>query len=341
MSQGKIGVLLINLGTPDSFHLNDVYRYLIEFLTDERVIDLSWLRRQLLVRGVIVPNRYRQSADSYRKIWTKEGSPLMIHGLKLQELLQEKLGEEFIVKLAMRYQNPSIPNVIEQLQSLSVKKIVVLPLFPQYASATTGSVHQKVMEAISPYIIIPEMVFVHSYPHQPQMIQAFSERARSMDIENYDHILFSYHGLPERQVLKADRSGCCLKQKNCCQVYSNQNSFCYVAQCHATTSAIAAQLSLTEDRYSICFQSRLGKEPWLQPYASETISKLAHQGKKRVLVFCPSFVCDCLETLYEIGVEYEAEFQKEGGEKLDLVPGLNDHPEWVAGLETIVRKHAH
>jgi len=332
------GVLLVNLGTPDSPNPSDVYRYLIEFLTDERVIEGSWLFRQLLVRGLIVPRRYRQSAKSYSEIWTPEGSPLKVYGYKVKDLLQQHLGESYAVELAMRYQSPSIPTALDSFQRKGCNRIIVIPLFPQYASATTGSVHQKVMETVSSWHAIPELIFMDSFAAHPAFIRAFSELASPFNLEEYDHILFSFHGLPEKQLVKADNSGnCCLKTKDCCHAFTEKNRQCYSAQCYATANAIVKSLELHPEKYSLSFQSRLGKEPWLQPYTSDVITKLAKAGKKRVLVFCPSFVCDCLETIHEIGVEYAAEFKHAGGESLDLVPGLNDHPQWIDALAEFVQ----
>ncbi|MCB1111784.1 MAG: ferrochelatase [Chlamydiales bacterium] len=328
---GKTAVILINLGTPDSPDPGDVHRYLIEFLTDGRVIDIPWLSRQALVRSIIVPKRYRESAKSYADIWMEAGSPLMVYGIRVCEMLQTALGNHYQVELAMRYQNPTIASVLEKVRGC--EKIIIVPLFPQYASATTGSVHQKVMELISHWTTIPEIRFISSYPTQPEMIRAFCRQSEKYTINDYDHILFSFHGLPERQIRKADSSGCCLK-KGCCERLCEKNQYCYSAQCHATARAIAEELGIS--KYSLCFQSRLGNDPWLRPYASEVISKLAESGAKKLLVFCPAFVCDCLETIYEIGVEYRDEFINKGGETLDLVPGLNDHPEWIAGLKELV-----
>lgn len=335
----KTGVLLVNLGTPDSADPRDVYRYLIEFLTDGRVIDSSWLSRQLLVRGVIVPRRYKQSAKSYQAIWTPEGSPLKVYGYRVEKLLQDRLGDRFVVKLAMRYQSPSIQEALDDLMKNGCQKIICLPLFPQYASATTGSVNQKVMEIVSEWQVIPEMVLVDQYASHPSLIRAFCSVAAPFKIEDYDHVLLSFHGLPQRQLVKADRSGkCCLKSKDCCNFISEENQGCYSAQCHATAKALVKALKIPFDKYSLSFQSRLGKEPWLQPYTSEVIAQLAKQGKKKVLVFCPAFVCDCLETTYEIGVEYAEEFKHAGGDSLDLVPGLNDHPQWIDALVDLVKE---
>lgn len=324
------GILLVNLGTPDTPHPKDVKRYLLEFLTDDRVIDEPWILRQLLVRGLIVPRRYKESAKSYKKIWTEEGSPLLVYGRRVEKLLQKRLGDGYVVTLAMRYQNPSISKGIEELMDKGVKRILVFPLFPQYASATTGSVHQKVMEVVKDYPIIPEMTFVEEYATHPAFLEAFAAIGSEYDWKDYDHILFSFHGLPERQLVKADRKKRCLKDKDCCKF----NKRCYRSQCYATAAGIADRMEI--GNYTVCFQSRLGNSPWLQPYASDVIEELAHKGCKRVLAFCPSFVCDCLETIFEYGVEYNEEFQKLGGEKLDLVEGLNDDPRWIDALASMI-----
>ncbi|MEI8365196.1 MAG: ferrochelatase [Parachlamydiaceae bacterium] len=334
--ENKTGVLLVNLGTPDSPAPRDVYRYLIEFLSDKRVIDMPWLSRQLLVRGVIVPKRYRQSAKAYQKIWMPEGSPLKVYGHRVKEKLQTHLGEGYVVDFAMRYRSPSIEETLNSLIQKQVNKIIVIPLFPQYASATTGSVHEKIMDIVSQWINIPELVLVNNYSTHPALIRAFCAVSKSYDLNNYDHILLSFHGLPEEQLIKADCAKGCLKTKDCCARLSSNNQHCYAAQCHATARTLAEALNLGIDQYSVSFQSRLGRKPWLKPYTNEVIRSLARQGKKKILVFCPAFVCDCLETIYEIGIEYAEEFKHAGGERLDLVPGLNDHTQWINALATMV-----
>ncbi len=332
------GILLVNLGTPKTPKPKDVFHYLNEFLTDGRVIDIPWLQRQLLVRGVIVPFRYRQSAQLYQKLWTKEGSPLLIHGLAVQDKLQEALGEEFKVELAMRYQEPSIFEGLERLKRALVDEILIFPLFPQYASATTGSVHQEVMRHIQQWQVIPKLTFINSYPDHPGMIDAFCQRAKQYDLDSYDHILFSFHGLPERQIQKADMTGHCLAG-HCCQQLGKHNQFCYKAQCYTTAHAIARHLALDSSLYTVCFQSRLGKEPWIQPYTADQLKACMERGNKRVLVFCPAFVCDCLETTCEVSFEYAEEFRHLGGEALDLVEGLNSHPLWIEAIRTIIFEH--
>lgn len=329
------GILLINLGTPDSPQKRDVKRYLNEFLTDGRVIDLPWLSRQLLVRGVIVPKRVRESSRSYQAIWTEEGSPLMCYGIALQNKLQAALGEKFHVALAMRYRNPSIDAVLKGMEG-RFERLIILPLFPQYASATTGSVHQRVMENLSQWEIIPETTFINSYYNHPALIEAFCAIAQNYPLDTYDHILMSFHGLPERYLKKADRNSHCLAKKECCQKLCDLNKQCYSAQCHETARAIAEKLGIPKEHYSVCFQSRLGKEPWIQPYTSDQLKTMIAKGCKKILVMSPAFACDCLETIQEIGVEYNHEFKTLGGQKLDLMHGLNDHPLWIKALKTLV-----
>lgn len=335
-TRDKYGVLLVNLGTPDSPSKKDVKRYLNEFLTDKRVIDIPWLYRQLLVRCKIVPSRYQSSAATYSEIWTNEGSPLLVYGKRVQEKLQKSLGDQYKVELAMRYQNPSIKKGLEKLKKEGIDNIIIFPLFPQYASATTGSIHEKVMDIIKSWNVIPSLRFIQQFSTHPAYINAILATAKKIDISSYDHVIFSYHGLPERHLQKADCQNWCLRESNCCQKSCKENQTCYAANCYATTRELVKHLRLVPDQYTISFQSRLGKEPWTRPNTSEIIEKLAIARKKKVLVFCPSFVCDCLETLYEIKIEYGELFKEKGGEKLDLVYGLNDNPEWIEALRAII-----
>jgi ferrochelatase len=328
----KTGVLLVNLGTPDEPTRPAVYRYLKEFLLDPRVIDINPIARNLLVRGIIAPFRSGKSAALYRHLWTENGSPLKYYGIRLAEQVDKILGDAYAVELAMRYQNPSIASAIKSLMAKQVDRIIVFPLFPQYASATTGSVHEEVMRILSGQQIIPEVQFISNYPTWEPMVNLFAENAGQFNLAEYDHILFSYHGLPQRQIRKGDATGKCLNSANCCAQLTADNRFCYSAQCHATTRAIVARLGLSPGQYTTTFQSRLGRDPWLQPYTAPTIEALATSGKKKILVFCPAFTADCLETIVEIGTEYREDFEKWGGEKLDLVPSLNDRPEWAEAI---------
>lgn len=334
----KTGVLLVNLGTPDSPATGDVRTYLREFLMDERVIDIPILSRFMLVNGIIAPFRAPKSAATYQKIWTKEGSPLRVYTERMVAGLRTALGPEFQVELAMRYQHPSIREVLGKFKGIHLRKLLILPLFPQYASATSGSVLQRVMEEISHWQMIPEIQFISSYYDLPEMVAVFAKHGQKyLNQGNWDHVLFSYHGLPKRQLHKADAHGVCLKTA-CCDQLNNHNYHCYRAQCFSTTRAIADALQLDERYYSTCFQSRLGKTEWLKPYASDRLKELAQKGMKRILVFSPAFVADCLETIYEIGQEYDHEFREMGGEKVQMVESLNDDPEWIAGLSRMIRE---
>jgi ferrochelatase len=335
----KKGILLVNLGTPDSPKVSDVRRYLDEFLMDGRVVDVPAPVRALLVKGIIVPFRGPKSAKTYQAIWTENGSPLMYYSVRTAELLQERLGDEYHVELAMRYQNPSIQSALDKLKAAKVDSIKVIPLFPQYASATTGSVHDKVMEIVRTWQAIPDISFINSYYDEPGIIKNFAENGKKYQPETYDHILFSFHGLPQRQLRKGDDSKAhCLKVENCCETLCDNNKFCYSAQCYQTAKLIAAELNIPKEKYTVCFQSRLGRDPWAQPYTSTVLEELAHQGAKKVLVFCPAFVADCLETIFEIAEEYQEEFEEMGGEKVQLVESLNDHPMWIETLERLVKK---
>jgi ferrochelatase len=333
----KKGILLVNLGTPDSPSVSDVRKYLDEFLMDPRVIDIKTIPRNFLVRGAIIPFRAPESAKIYKKVWTDQGSPLLIYGERVKEMLQEKLGDEYVVELAMRYQSPSIETGLNNLRSQHVSSIQVIPLFPQYASASTGSVNQKVMEIVSKWLIIPKISFINSFHDHPKMIKIFADNGRKHGLDTFDHFIFSFHGLPERQMIKADITGkCCLKTKDCCSQLTAVNQHCYVAQCYDTARLLGKELGITEEQYTVSFQSRLGKEPWVEPFTSNIVNKLALEGKKRLLVFCPAFVADCLETLYEISEEYHDEFVEAGGELVQLVESLNDNPEWIEILEEFV-----
>lgn len=338
-SSGKTGILLVNLGTPDSPKTGDVRRYLRQFLLDPRVVDIPWLPRQLLVNGIIAPFRAPKSAKVYQEIWTDRGSPLMFHGEDLldglRKLMQPVAGQKFVIELAMRYQNPSVQAGLKSLREQGVDRYVIFPLFPQYASATTGSVHEEVMRVFSTWQNIPDVRFIQDYYDHPAFIRAFADAGKEFNLDDYDHILFSYHGLPERQIRKADDAGGCL-QGDCCGNIGPHNRACYRAQCHGTTRALVKELELEAGRYSTCFQSRLGRDPWIQPYTSDVLEELAHKGTKKLLVFCPAFVADCIETIDEIGVEYAEEFQEAGGEQLDWVESLNSRDLWINGVKQIL-----
>lgn len=328
------GVLLVNLGTPDSPQPRDVRRYLNEFLTDARVIDVPWAWRQLLVRGWIVPRRYRTSAGLYRNIWTDKGSPLLLHTQAATQALQDSLGKDYNVQYGMRYGKPSIGEALKRFEEAELTSLTIVPLFPQYASATTGSVHARVMEYLTNWQSIPKTRFIHAYPTHSLMIEAFAKQLESAPLDADEHLLVSFHGVPERHLRKADCNQHCLKANACCE--SQAPPSCYRAQCMATAQALVNRLKLTPQRYSISFQSRLGKDPWTKPYTDETLKRLAEQGIKRIAVMAPAFTADCLETLDEIGREYAEFFHECGGKSLRLIPSLNSHPTWISALRDLV-----
>jgi ferrochelatase len=334
----KKGVLLVNLGTPDSPSVKDVRRYLGEFLMDPRVIDVNPVLRNVLVKGIIVPFRSPKSAKLYQQIWSDQtGSPLLHYSLLQQKLLQQSLGDGYQVELAMRYQSPSIASALQKFKDALIDDIRVIPLFPQYASASTGSVYDKVMQIISFWPTKPTISFINSFHDNDLMIETFADNGRKYDPESYEHVLFSFHGLPQRQLIKSDHTHRhCLKVADCCATLTDANKTCYSAQSHHTAKLIAEKLNIPRDKYTICFQSRLGSDPWVKPYTSEVVENLAKQGKKRLLVFCPAFVADCLETVYEVTTEYGDEFKAKGGEHVQLVESLNDSPKFIEALKKMV-----
>lgn len=331
----KKAILLVNLGSPDSPAPKDVYRYLTEFLNDPRVIDINAIGRKILVNGIIVPFRHRKSAKVYQELWTENGSPLIHYGRLTQQLLQDRFDKETTrVFLAMRYQNPSLSSVLKTIQDWEPEELVVLPMFPQYASASTGSVIEKVMSIVKDWWVFPHIKIVSQFYDHPLYIKAFVERGQAFDWKEYDHVLFSYHGLPERQLDKIYKDNKC-RNHSCEHEINDENKLCYKATCYATTRGIAAGLGIPEDKYTVCFQSRLGKG-WIEPFSDEVIEELGKKGAKKLLVFSPAFVADCLETTIEIGEEYQELFEEHGGEKVQLVPSLNDSKTWIDCLEELV-----
>lgn len=333
---GKKGVLLVNLGTPDSPSVPDVRKYLREFLMDGRVIDIPFILRWMLVNLIIAPFRAPKSAKIYKQLWEERGSPLMFHSQDVRTKLQSKLGNDYIVTLAMRYQQPSIEKALKFLKEQLVSDILVIPLFPQYASATTGSVIDKVMEITRTWQIIPNISFISQFLEHDLFLKAFAGIGkRYLDERPYDHILFSYHGLPERQIRKGSVDNYC-KLGECCNTYHQKNKFCYRAQCFQTTRLLASMLDIPEEKYTVVFQSRLGNDPWIQPYADDVIKELAEKGKKSILTFSTSFVADCLETTIEIGEEFKEVFEEHGGEHWQMVESLNSDDTWIDCLKELV-----
>jgi len=331
----KQGVLLVNLGTPDSTKTSDVRKYLREFLLDKRVIDIPAIPRWILVNGIIAPFRPPKSAAEYRKLFDERGSPLKYYTDDITYLLQKKLGNQYLVKFAMRYQSPSLPSVLEEMKE-KVASIHVVPLFPQYASATTGSVIDRVMEITRAWQVIPDIKFTSQFFEEPLFVETIVDQGKKLiEATKYDHFVFSYHGLPERQIRKASYGNHC-QLGGCCGKLTEKNRFCYRAQCFETTRLVAKALGIEEENYTVCFQSRLGKDPWVKPYTEDVLNELAEKGIKKVLAFSPAFVSDCLETTIEVGETYQEDFIHAGGEQWDLVPSLNAEDKWVECLKSMV-----
>ena len=334
----KEAVLLINLGTPDDPSPGKVRRYLTQFLNDRRVIDINPVGRFALVNLVIVPFRSFSSSRLYKAIWSEKGSPLLFNGYELRDKLQKCLGDNFIVELGMRYQKPSIGSALENLRASRPSRIHVIPLYPQYASSSTGTVIEEVMRQIKGWEVIPDIRCTSKFYDNPGYRNALISVARQYDHRNFDHVIFSYHGLPERQILKASAhyGGDTCKLGSCCDRITKNNQYCYRANCFATTRELVKALGIPEAKYTTSFQSRLD-DKWLTPFSDKVVEEKAKGGAKKLLVFSPAFVADCLETIYEIGVEYDHIFKQHGGEKVTLVESLNARPEWVEALANMVR----
>jgi ferrochelatase len=281
-----------------------------------------------------VPFRAPKSAKLYQAIWNNEtGSPLKHYSILQQQALQQRLGDGYMVELAMRYQSPSIESALARLKEALVSEIQVIALFPQYASASTGSVHEKVMRIVKEWQTVPNISFINSFHDNELMIETFVDNAAKHQPETYDHILFSFHGLPQRQLMKCDHTGnYCLQVDGCCNTLNDTNKFCYSAQSYDTARLIAAKMNLPKDKYTVCFQ-RPRQRPMGTTLHQRGDQTNGREGKKRLLVFCPAFVSDCLETVYEVTTEYGDEFKALGGEHVQLVESLNDAPKWIDALE--------
>lgn len=328
----KKAILLVNTGTPDAPTVKEVRKYLFHFLNDPRVIDLPWLTRKLLVNLIIVPFRSPKSAGLYRKIWTREGSPLLLHTLTLRDKLQTKLAENFDVFVAMRYGNPSIKKAIDEIGRSNYRELIVVPLFPQYASSTTGSIVDAVKCEAEKCKL--EVRFVEQFYKHPAFINAFASKIEVYKPAVYDHVVFSYHGLPNRHL---DKSHPGISHKNCTCEHRmpTHGSHCYKATCYETTRLLALKLGLKPENYTVAFQSRLSNN-WMTPFTDHVLKDLAQKGVKKVLVTAPAFVADCLETTLELGVEYRELFIESGGTELCLVESLNADDKWVKALAEII-----
>ncbi len=326
-------VLLINLGTPDSPKIPQVRAYLREFLMDRHVIQLPWLLRALIVYLFVLPRRPAASAHAYQSVWTDEGSPLLVLSRKLQTTLQSKIS--LPVGLAMRYGNPSIANELKRLSTDGVRDLLVIPLYPHYADSTVLTVIHEVERTIRKKKLMLNFSVLPPFYNNDAYIHALKTSAQSALENEFDHVLFSYHGLPESHIIKADSTGShCLKSENCCSNPSPAHASCYRHQVISTTQCFSKQVGLNEDQYTIAYQSRLGRAKWLEPSTEETLVKLARQGVKKLLVLCPAFVTDCLETLEEIDIQGRETFLAAGGKELIYLPCLNDSTEWINCLES-------
>lgn len=324
------GILLVNLGSPNSTSVKDVRNYLDEFLMDDRVIDVPYVTRCLLVKGIILNTRPKQSAEAYSKVWTKDGSPLIVISEKFTKKVKNLVDAP--IELAMRYGSPSIESGIEKLAKKGVTDILLVPLYPQFAMATTETIEalaDKIVRKKFPNITLTN--FPAFYNKQDYIDILSKSIKETLDKEEYDHLLFSYHGVPERHIKNSDVTGKhCSLNGECCNTKSEAHEFCYRHQCYATTQGVVEKLGLQPGFYSTSFQSRLGRDPWLQPYTDETINDRAQNGIKKLAVVTPAFVADCLETIEEIGMEAKEEFEENTGEVFTTIPCLNDRDDWVA-----------
>lgn len=335
----KRALLLMNLGSPDSTNLKDVKKYLREFLMDERVIDSPYLWRSLLVKRIIVPFRTSKSAHAYSSVWTKEGSPLIVLTKQLQQALQKQV--DIPVEIAMRYGSPSPKETFDGLLNdhPDLEEVMVLPLYPHYAMSSyeTAVEYAKNIHKKNNYPFT--LSFVKPYYKDPDYINALTENIKPYLSQPYDHILFSYHGIPERHIRKSDTTGShCLELADCCNVNSPAHDTCYRHQCFTTMHRVAEQLNIPKEKYSISFQSRLGNTPWLKPYTDFRLQEMPAEGIKNLLILCPAFVSDCLETLEEIAIRGKESFLAAGGKSFTMIPCLNTHPAWVRTITNWVRK---
>ena len=329
------GVLLVNLGSPDSPAVPDVRRYLREFLMDGRVLDAPWLIRFFVVHALILPFRPKQSAEAYHTIWTREGSPLVVISRQVQAALQ--VATPITVALAMRYQNPSIEAVVAALSRGGVKELLLIPLFPHYAMSSYETAVERVRTVLARRAAHIRLTIQPPYYDRDDYVDALVANSREHLESGYDHVLFSFHGIPERHLRKSDPTGRhCLESQDCCRRASPALDTCYRAQCFRTVEAFVHKAGVT--RHSISFQSRLGRDPWLKPYTDLELDRLAREGVRRLRVLCPAFVSDCLETIEEIGIRGRKTFLAAGGTDFALIPCLNLHPSWIKTLENMVNE---
>ena len=335
MENAKKAVILVNVGTPDKPEVKSVRKFLTQFLNDRRVIDIPWLAQKILVNLIIVPFRAKNSTRLYEQLWTPDGSPILVYLNRLAEKLQKLLGSNYKVFPTMRYGKPSLSEALEEIKNGNFEEVVVFPLFPQYASSTTGTVVDYVMNKIKKWPVIPQVRFQGQFYEDPDFIKAFTERIKSYRPEEFDHVIFSYHGLPLRHIKRVHpeiSSAVC----TCTKEMPEHGKTCYKATCYHTTRLLAAELGLPSSAYTVSFQSRLSRK-WLSPFTDETVVDLAKKGAKKLLVVSPAFVADCLETTVELGIDYSNLFKKNGGEVLLLVDSLNDSDLWTQAVAKMVQ----
>jgi protoporphyrin/coproporphyrin ferrochelatase len=336
----KRAVVLMNLGSPDSTEVKDVKRYLDEFLMDARVIDKPWLLRAFLVKGIIVPFRAPKSAEAYKSIWTEKGSPLIVISKQLRDALKKEIGEP--VAIAMRYGNPSPKAAFDELvqNNPELEEVIAVPMYPHYAMSSYETAVEYAKEQHKKGGYKFKLTTVKPYYNNEEYVNALCESIQPYLQNEYDHILFSYHGVPERHIHKGDTTGKhCLKVANCCETPSAAHEYCYRHQCLVTTKLVAERLNIPKEKWTMSFQSRLGRDPWLQPYTAQRFEELPKEGVKKLLVVCPAFVSDCLETLEEIAEEGKESFMHAGGESFEMIPCLNVHPLWVNAIAKWIKEY--
>ena len=327
------GLLLINLGTPDDPGYLSVFKYLRQFLMDPKVITVPYILRFILVSIIIVPFRAFSSGKIYKKIWTENGSPLIVNTSALADKVSKKVPH-IEVEFAMRYQSPSIEDKLKKLISQNLDEIIILPLFPQYSTATTGSVFDEISRVLKKQSVTPSIKFINQFYEQESFIDSWEDKLKSFDVDKYDHILFSYHGLPTKAVDDIYDDSLCA-DNNCENKITNENKFCYKATCYETTRLIASRFNLRSEKYTVSFQSRLTKN-WIEPFTDEVLEDFPSKGIKNILVLSPAFTADNLETLYEIDDEYKELFIENGGKSLTMVPSLNDSSKWADSIVKII-----
>jgi protoporphyrin/coproporphyrin ferrochelatase len=337
----KRAILLMNLGSPDSTNVKDVKKYLDEFLMDKRVIDKPWLLRALLVKGIIVPFRAPKSAEAYKTIWTEKGSPLIVISKQLGDALKKEVEESVVV--AMRYGNPSTKDAFDELteRNPNLEEVIAVPMYPHYAMSSYETAVEYAKEQHKKGNYKFRLTTIKPYYNNEEYINALCESIKPHLQNEYDQLLFSYHGVPERHIYKGDVTGQhCLKVDNCCDVSSEAHKYCYRHQCWTTTKLVTERLNIPKEKWGFSFQSRLGRDPWLQPYTAVRLEQLPQEGVKKILVVCPAFVSDCLETLEEIAEQGRESFLHNGGESFETIPCLNVHPLWISAIAKWIKEYA-